>query len=148
MTQVLRQYALVVLFVPSAFPGGGLDAKAWGVEWERDLSSDAGIDMDSDSEARKNVRVPRVGPRAGGAFVLKPNLPLPHPAQPTPFLLLDNLTPERAFLDKNYDETPDALIVTRAACPAPPQTHPQRLMQASWAHWARRHSRFQLPSVC
>ena len=72
----------------------GLDSKAWGVEWERNMSSDAGIGMDSDSEARKNVGVPRVGPRAGGAFVLKPNLPPPHPAQPTPFLLLDNPMPE------------------------------------------------------
>ena len=89
------------------------------MEWERGLSSDTGIDMDSNSEARKNVRVPRVGPRGRGVFVLKPNLPPPHTAQPSPFLLLDNPTLERAFLAKNYDETPDALIVTHATYPAP-----------------------------
>ena len=37
--------------------------------------------------------------------------------------------------------------MTRAAYPAPPQTHPQRLLRASWAHWARRYSRFRRSSV-
>ncbi|KAN0140374.1 Dynein light intermediate chain (DLIC) domain containing protein [Lactarius tabidus] len=130
---VLRQYALHTLFVPSApspdgtldstaapvrnpfpfvhkpntldrdrivVPAGwdswgkivvlrdGFDAKAWGEAWERDLSSDAGIDSNSDDGARKMY-----------ASLVQDQGPKPTPLPP-----LNNPTPEQDFLSKNYDE--------------------------------------------
>lgn len=63
----------------------GFDAKAWGEARERDLSSDARIDSDDDDGAPKMYAslVQDQGPKL------------------TP---LNNSTPERAFLAKNYDE--------------------------------------------
>ncbi|KAF8261673.1 dynein 1 light intermediate chain [Lactarius quietus] len=131
---VLRQYALHVLFVPPAptpdgaidgtaapvrnpfpfshkpntldrdrivVPAGwdswgkiavlrdGFDAKAWGEAWERDLSSDAGVDMDEEED---------------GARKLYASLVQDQGPKPTPLPPLNNPTPEQAFLSKNYDE--------------------------------------------
>ena len=67
------------------------DFKAWDVALERDLSSEARIDLDSDSRARK-MYASLVGPRAESVFVLKPDLTPPHPAQPTSLAPLSDPT--------------------------------------------------------
>jgi hypothetical protein len=87
----------------------GFDAKAWGEAWERDLSSDAGIDSDSDDGARKMYaslvqdQGPKVRSKPPDSFphpissrVITHSRPRSHPST-TP-------TPEQDFLSKNYDE--------------------------------------------
>jgi dynein light intermediate chain 1 len=89
----------------------GFDAKAWGEAWERDLSSDAGIDLDDEAGARKlyAALVQDQGPK------------------PTPLPPLNNPTPEQAFLAKNYDENarradrdPRGIFRTPTDASAPP----------------------------
>lgn len=92
------------------------DVKAWGVAWERDLSSEVGIDLDSDSRAHK-MYASLAGPRAESVFVLKPDLTPPHPAQPTSLAPLSD--PTRSSR-RTTTRTPDAPIVTLAAYSAPP----------------------------
>src|SRR5882762_7679657 len=123
--QVLRQYALHLLFIPPApspaslssatdapapiknpfpfphkpntldrdrivVPAGwdswgkigvlreGFDAKAWGESWERDLSSDTGVDSESEAGARKlyaslvQDQGPKVRPLSTLTFFLCP----------------------------------------------------------------------------
>ncbi|KAF8258590.1 hypothetical protein EI94DRAFT_1774165 [Lactarius quietus] len=63
--------------------------------WERDLSSDAGVDMDEEEDGAKLYAslVQDQGPKVRAPA---------DSSQPTP--ALNNPTPEQAFLSKNYDE--------------------------------------------
>ena len=116
------------------------DIKAWSVAWECDLWSGAGINLYSDSCTRKMYAslVQHQGREVRSFLNLTYPLLIPH-SRP-PFLPLDNPTPERAFLAKSYDENAQRAYRDTRGIFRTPQTHPQRLPRASWAHYTRRYS--------
>jgi dynein light intermediate chain 1 len=95
----------------------GFSAKAWGEAWERDLSSDVGIDSHSNDSARK-MYVTLVQDRDHEVHSFPSRFPSSRTVifptmQPIPVPLLNNPAPERACSPKTTTERP-----TRGSRPA------------------------------
>ncbi|KAN0137134.1 hypothetical protein V8E53_005131 [Lactarius tabidus] len=104
-------------------------AKARGEAWEHDLLSDAGIDVDD--KAVRKFMAPTYG--------LLPNLFVLSSienTQPTPHPLLNNTTPEEAFLVKNFDKNTRRADPDLRGSSALPPTHPWRRPPTSSGPWA------------
>jgi hypothetical protein len=108
----------------------GFDAKAWGEAWERDLSSDAGIDLDDEAGARKlyaalvqdqgpKVRAPpRPSLPENTKIIINTAHPAPSPQQP----------------DARTSLSREELRRERAACRSRPPwdlPHPHRRVRAA-----------------
>jgi dynein light intermediate chain 1 len=84
---------------------GGFDTKARGEAWEHYLSSDDGLDLESDDSARKMYAALVQDQGIKVHFNIPPDLHfLMYETRSRPHTRLNNPTPDQAFLAKDYDE--------------------------------------------